>query len=82
MFLVKRTGFKIGQQKMSPEEKAYFREDAYFKKRTLERFDCTARMKTMTIFSGQLHLLHQFKSDFTHLLAFKNLVIELLNAKK
>ena len=39
-------------------------------------------MKTLTIFSGQLHLLHHFKSDFAHLLAFKNLVIELYNAKR
>ena len=42
----------------------------------------TVRMKSLTIISGQLHLLHQFKSDFAHLLAFKNLFIELLNAKK
>ena len=41
----------------------------------------TVRMKYLTIFSGQLHLLHQFKSDFAHLLVFKNLIIELLNAK-
>ena len=43
---------------------------------------CTVRMKSLTIISGELHLLHHFKSDFAHLLAFKNLVIELLNAKK
>ena len=39
-------------------------------------------MKSLTIISGQLHLLHQFKSDFAHLLALDNLVIELPNAKK
>ena len=39
-------------------------------------------MKSLTIISGQLYLLHQFKNDFAHLLAFNNLVIELLNAKK
>ena len=39
-------------------------------------------MKYLTIISGQLHLLHQFKSDFAHLLALVNLVIELINAKK
>ena len=39
MFMVKKTGFKIGQQKMSSEENAYFREDAYFKRRALERVD-------------------------------------------
>ena len=38
-------------------------------------------MKYLTIISGQLHLLHQFKRDFAHLLALVNLVIELINAK-
>ena len=42
----------------------------------------TVCMKSLTIISGQLHLLHQFRSDFAHLLAFINLVIKLLNAKK
>ena len=28
----------------------------------------TVRMKSLTIFSGELHLLHHFKSDFAHLL--------------
>ena len=41
----------------------------------------TVSMKYLTIISGQLHLLHQFKSDFAHLLALDNLVIELINAK-
>ena len=40
----KKTGFKIGQQNISPEEKAYFREDAYFKNRTLEKVDCIVRL--------------------------------------
>ena len=35
----------------------------------------TVSMKSLTIISGQLHLLHQFESDFAHLLAFKNLDI-------
>ena len=39
-------------------------------------------MKYLTIISGQMHLLHQFKSDFAHLLALDHLVIELPNAKK
>ena len=42
----------------------------------------TVSMKYLTIISGQMHLLHQFKSDFAHLLALDNLVIELPNAKK
>ena len=42
----------------------------------------TVSMKSLTIISGQMHLLHQFKSDFAHLLALGNLVIELPNAKK
>ena len=42
----------------------------------------TVCMKYLTIISGQLHLLHQFRSDFAHLLALDNLVIELPNAKK
>ena len=29
---------------------------------------CTVSMKSLTIISGQLHLLHQFDSDFDHLL--------------
>ena len=29
---------------------------------------CTVWMKTLTIFSGQLHLLRNFESDFAHLL--------------
>ena len=40
----KKTGFKIGQQNISPEEKAYFREDAYFKNRTLEKVDFILRL--------------------------------------
>ena len=40
----------------------------------------TVCMKYLTIISGQLRLLHQFKSDFAHLLALDNLVIELPNA--
>ena len=28
----------------------------------------TVRMKSLTIFSGELHLLHHFRSDFAHLL--------------
>ena len=42
----------------------------------------TGRMKSLTIFSGALHLLHHYKSNFIHLLAFKNLVIEFYNAKR
>ena len=42
----------------------------------------TVCMKSLTIISVQLHLLHLFKSDFAHLLASVNLVIELINAKK
>ena len=42
----------------------------------------TVSMKYLTIISGQMHLLRQFKSDFAHLLALDNLVIELPNAKK
>ena len=36
----------------------------------------TVCMKYLTIISGQMHLLHQFKIDFAHLLALDNLVIE------
>ena len=39
-------------------------------------FISTVWMKSLTIFSGALHLLHHYKSDFTHLFAFQNLVIE------
>ena len=35
----------------------------------------------MTMFSGALHILHQYKSNFAYLLSFKNLVIEFLNVK-
>ena len=42
----------------------------------------TVCMKSLTTISGKLHLLHKFKSDFAHLLALVNLVIELINAKK
>ena len=36
----------------------------------------TVWMKIMTIFSGELHLLRHYESDFAHLLEFQNLVIE------
>ena len=48
----------------------------------LHKISGTVCMKYLTIISGQMHLLHQFKSDFAHLLALGNLVIELPNAKK
>ena len=47
-----------------------------------DNFTSTVCMKYLTIISGQLHLLHQLKGDFAHLLALLNLVIELINAKK
>ena len=42
----------------------------------------TVWMKSLTMFSGALHLLHHYESNFAHLLAFKNLVLEFLNAKR
>ena len=42
----------------------------------------TVWMKSLTMFLGASILLHHYKSDFAHLLAFKNLVIEFLNAKR
>ena len=42
----------------------------------------TLWMKSLTMFSGDLHLLRQYKINFTHPLAFKNLVIEIYNAQK
>ena len=50
--------------------------------RVILKTAATVSMKYLTIISGQMHLLHQFKSDFAHLLALGNLVIELPNAKK
>ena len=31
---------------------------------------CTVRMKSLTMFSGALHLLYHYKSNLAHLLAF------------
>ena len=45
-------------------------------------FFSTVWMKSLTMFSGALHLPHNYKSNFAHLLAFKDLVIEFLNAKR
>ena len=39
-------------------------------------------MKSLTIFSVVLDLLHNYGSNFAHLLAFTNLVIEFLNDKR
>ena len=36
----------------------------------------TVRLKSLTMFSGALILLHNYKSNLAHLLAFQNLVIE------
>ena len=43
---------------------------------------CTVSMKSLITFSGDLHFLHHYDSNFSHLLAFKNLVIEYLNSKR
>ena len=48
---------------------------------TLFLFCTTVWMKIMTMFSVALRLLHYYKIDLAHILAFKNLVIEFLNAK-
>ena len=37
---------------------------------------CTIRMKSLTMFSEALLLLHHYKSNLAHLLAFQNSVIE------
>ena len=42
----------------------------------------TVWLKSVTIFSGGLHILHHYDSNFAHLLAFKTLVIEFFNAKR
>ena len=42
----------------------------------------TVWMKSLTIFSEELHLLHHYKCDFAHLLAFQNLVIEFYSYKR
>ena len=39
-------------------------------------------LKSVAIFSGALYILHHYDSNFAHFLAFKNLVIEFLNAKR
>ena len=44
--------------------------------------DTTVWMKSLTMFSGALHLLHNYMRNLAHLLAFKNLVTGFLNAKK
>ena len=42
----------------------------------------TVRLKSLNMFSGALILPHYYKSNLAHLLAFQNLVIEFLNAKR
>ena len=39
-------------------------------------------MKSITIFSGAARLLHHYRSNLAHLLAFKHLIIVFLNDKK
>ena len=47
----------------------------------IQLYPATVWMKSLTMFSGILHLLHHHNRNFAHLLAFKHLVIEYLNTK-
>ena len=46
-----------------------YNKTCYYFRYSNSKFGTTVRMKSLTIFSGVLHLLQHFKSDFAHLLA-------------
>ena len=41
----------------------------------------TVWMKMLTMFSGALHLLHKYKSSFSHILVFRNAFLGILMLK-
>ena len=79
---VKRIGFfyfclykNVSQKKRS----LYINKNSHdcHQRKTTCTFLYTVWMKTLTIFSGDLILLHHYKGCFAHLLAFQNLVIDI-----